>query len=44
MKTLVDYFKEKVENENTDSKSLWNALKELGMPSKKVILHKVQLV
>ena len=37
-----DYFKEKVENENTDSKSLWNALKELGMPFKKVILHQVQ--
>lgn len=30
-----DYFKEKVENENHDSKSLWNSLKELGMPSKK---------
>ena len=28
------YFKEKVENKNTDPKSLWNALKELGMPSK----------
>ena len=41
MKTLVDYFKEKVENENTDSKSLWNVLKELGMHSKKVILHQV---
>ena len=39
-----DYFKENVENENTDSKSLWIALKELGIPSKKVILHQVQLV
>ena len=29
------YFKEKVENENHDSKSLWLSLKELGMPSKK---------
>ena len=28
------YFKEKVENKNTDSKFLWNALKEPGMPSK----------
>ena len=39
-----DYSKEKVENKNTDSKSLWNALKELGMPSKKIILHQIQLV
>ena len=29
------YFKEKVENENHDSKSLRRSLKELGMPSKK---------
>ena len=29
------YFKEKVENENHDSKSLWRSLKELGMPSEK---------
>ena len=31
----IGCFKEKVENENHDSKSLWRSLKELGMPSKK---------
>ena len=30
-----DYFKTKIENENNDSKSLWQSLTDLGMPSKK---------
>ena len=30
-----NFFKDKLEHENNDSKSLWNSLKQLGMPSKK---------
>ena len=31
-----DYFKAKIESENKDSKSLWQSLRDLVMPSKKV--------
>ena len=31
-----EYFKAKIESENKDSKSLWQSLTDLGMPSKKV--------
>ena len=31
-----EYFKAKIESENKDSKSLWQSLRDLGMPSKKV--------
>ena len=31
-----DHFKAKIESENKDSKSLWQSLRDLGMPLKKV--------
>ena len=31
-----EYFKAKIESENKDSKLLWQSLRDLGMPSKKL--------